>query len=259
MQFDRSPKVTFDAAAEDYDSFRPSYPSEAVHAMVSLSALQPDSRLLEVGCGTGQATVLLAKLGYRIDAIELGAHLAAIAAENCAQWPRVRINIGTFEAYEPPCRDYRLVYSAQAFHWIDPDIRLKKTAGLLKPGGSLCLLYNTTPKVDGALAVLSDKLQELTGNPIGSPQQTAADMARWREELSNSGLYNDVHVSDYPWDCRYGVREYQGLFRTYSDFRTLTEDLQRKTAEVIAKTIEENGGSVVRRYVCKLIHAKVGK
>jgi SAM-dependent methyltransferase len=255
MEFDTSPRVVFDDAALDYDRYRPGYPDEAIAALIDLSGIEPGSRLLEVGCGTGQATMPVARRGFGIDAVELGPNLAAIAARKLAPWPRVRVAVGSYEDYEPPEADYDLIYSAQAFHWIDPGVRLAKSARLLKRDRCLALLYNCTPRLDGALALLSERLRALTGSPIGTPQMTL-DMERWKTELAESGLFGDIALREYPWSRRYGAEEYRGLFRTYSDFRGLDEDIRAKAAEAIEWTIVEAGGGVERDYVCTLIHAR---
>jgi SAM-dependent methyltransferase len=255
MDFDRSAKVSFDDAAVDYDRYRPGYPDKAIDALMDVSAIGTDSRLLEVGCGTGQATAALAARGLEIDAVELGPRLAEVAIRKLARWPGVRVAIGPYEEYEPPKADYDLIYSAQAFHWVDPAVRLGKSARLLKRDGCLALLYNCTPRLDGALAVLSDRLRELTGSPIGTPQM-ALDMDRWRAELAESGLFESIALYEFPWSRRYSAEEYQGLFRTYSDFRGLDADIRAKAADTIERTIVEAGGTVEREYLCILIHAR---
>ena len=258
MEFDRSARVVFNDAAVDYDRYRPCYPDEAIAAMLNLSDVGLNSRLLEVGCGTGQATASVASRGLEIDAVELGPNLAAVAIKKLAPWPRVHITIGSYEDYEPLITDYDLIYSAQAFHWVDPCVRLRKSARLLRQKGCLALLYNSTPRLDGALAVLSERLQKLTGSPVGTPQM-ARDMDRWQTELSESGLFGNITVYMHPWSITYSAEAYQGLFRTYSDFRELSAELRAKAAETIERTVDEAGGTVTRDYVCALIHArKVG-
>jgi SAM-dependent methyltransferase len=255
MELDRSARVAFNDVANDYDRYRPGYHDEAITAMVTLSDVGPKSRLLEVGCGTGQATRPLAARGFEIDAVELGPELAALAAMNLAHWPRVRVTVGAYEDYEPPTGGYDLIYSAQAFHWVDPSVRLQKTARLLRRRGCLALLYNCTPRVDGTLAVLSERLQKLDGNPIGTPQMSR-DMDRWRNELSESGLFSAIALHEHPWSLTYSAEDYQGLYRTYSDCHGLSADLRARAAETIKRTIDEAGGTLKREYVCILIHAR---
>jgi 16S rRNA A1518/A1519 N6-dimethyltransferase RsmA/KsgA/DIM1 with predicted DNA glycosylase/AP lyase activity len=45
--------------------------------------------MLEIGPGTGPATVTLAERGYRVVAVELGAAMAAVARRDLARFPAV--------------------------------------------------------------------------------------------------------------------------------------------------------------------------
>jgi protein-L-isoaspartate O-methyltransferase len=72
-------RSTFDEAAELYDRARPGYPAALFDDLVELAGIGPGSRVLEIGPGTGQATVPLAERGCRIVAVELGPQLAAVA------------------------------------------------------------------------------------------------------------------------------------------------------------------------------------
>ena len=77
-------RVTFDRAAELYDRARPVAPPEVFDDLVSLCGLEPGSRLLEIGCGTGQATLPLAERGFAVTAIELGAADGGRRAPECS-------------------------------------------------------------------------------------------------------------------------------------------------------------------------------
>ena len=57
-------RATYDEAALLYDQARPGYPEALFDDMVSLSGIPPGGRILEIGCGTGQATVPLACLRF---------------------------------------------------------------------------------------------------------------------------------------------------------------------------------------------------
>ncbi|MGW3851955.1 class I SAM-dependent methyltransferase, partial [Streptomyces fagopyri] len=54
---------TFDEAAELYDRARPRYPAALVDELAGRAGLGPGVRVLEIGPGTGQLTVPLARLG----------------------------------------------------------------------------------------------------------------------------------------------------------------------------------------------------
>src|SRR6185437_8388567 len=109
-------RQSFDAIAEAYAGARPTPPREAFDAICNL--VPPPARLLEIGCGPGNATVCLAERGYRIHAIEIGASLAELARTRLAGFPFM-VEVGAFEdaVLEPESVD--VVASSSAFHWLD--------------------------------------------------------------------------------------------------------------------------------------------
>src|SRR5215211_3949093 len=121
-------RTTFDEAASLYDEVRPGYPEELFDDVVSLSGIEPAGRILEIGCGTGQATVPLARRGYRILCVELGENLAAVARRNLEGYPRAEVRTGAFEDLALQEGAFDLAISATAFHWLDPVVAYPKAA-----------------------------------------------------------------------------------------------------------------------------------
>src|SRR5690348_2105073 len=97
MQNRQQLRQTFDQYAQLYDEARPGYPETLFDDIVSLSGIPAQGRILEIGCGTGKATVPMARRGYHILAIELGANLAAVARRNLELYPQARVYTGSFE------------------------------------------------------------------------------------------------------------------------------------------------------------------
>ena len=102
-------RETFEEAPELYDRVRPDYPEELFDDLARLVGLLPGSRVLELGCGTGQATVSLARRGYRVVAVELGAGLAQVARRKLAPFPAVRVVNAAFEAWPLPAEPFDVV------------------------------------------------------------------------------------------------------------------------------------------------------
>jgi SAM-dependent methyltransferase len=101
-----------------YDEVRPGYPERLFDDLASLSGTEPGARALEIGCGTGQATLPLARRGYRILCVELGANLAAVARTKLADYPNARVLACSFEEWPLKEGTFDLVVSATAFHWL---------------------------------------------------------------------------------------------------------------------------------------------
>ena len=155
MGIARSRRITFEEVADLYNETRTGYPDELVNDIFDLSAMEPDSRILEVGCGPGNATVSFARKGNPILGIELGEQLAQFARENCKQYPNVIIVRSTFEDYELIPHGFDLVISADAFHWIPPEIGYSKIMQALKETGSIALFWHVPldPQTDWSKAV----------------------------------------------------------------------------------------------------------
>jgi SAM-dependent methyltransferase len=256
VQFQQSRGALFDSVAAHYDRYRPPYPDETINAVVSLSALGPASRLLEVGCGTGQATVQFAARGYSIDCVDPGRNLVACATRNCSRYPRIRFTVDTFENAALRPRRYDLLFSAHAFHWVSPKVRLKKAAHLLTRGGCLALLYNYPGRPEEKpLQKLGLQLEKESRGRLGS-WDYMNDIALWSAEIASCGLFRDLTVCRHRWFKRYTAEEYVGLFRTYTDFLSLPQELQDRLARRIRTAVKRNGGWVTRPYDCLLIHAR---
>ncbi len=89
-------RTTFDEAASLYDEVRPGYPEDLFDDVVSLSGIPAGGGILEIGCGTGQATVPFARRGYRILCIELGENMAAVTRHNLEGYPQAEVRTGAF-------------------------------------------------------------------------------------------------------------------------------------------------------------------
>lgn len=144
MGIDRSRRITFEEVADLYNETRPGYPPELVEDVISLSELNPGAHLLEVGCGPGNATILFAQRGYHLLGIELGRKLAEYARRRCQAYPNTTIIQSAFEDYEIQPRSFDLAFSAEAFHWILPEIGYPKMVSALKETGSIALFWHIT-------------------------------------------------------------------------------------------------------------------
>jgi SAM-dependent methyltransferase len=136
-------RSTFDSVASLYDEARPGYPERFFDDLAALSGTGSGSRVLEIGCGTAQATLPLARRGYRVLCVELGANLAAIARAKLTGYPDARVRASSFEDWPLEEGAFDLVVSATAFHWVGSAVRYQKSAQALRPGGSLALIWNT--------------------------------------------------------------------------------------------------------------------
>lgn len=259
MGFDRRSRTAFDDVAQVYQDVRPGYPAQLFEDIVSLSGIPPGGRILEVGCGPGNATIPFAKRGYAMLCLELGQNLAALAAENCRAYPVDILNIA-FEDWPVERASFDLFVSAQAFHWIPPEIGYTKAAATLKDTGSLALFWSQHPVWDTpirqALArVYRDKAPQITR----SAQKNSPEILTKRTvyDIDASGLFQEVLVKHYPWLERYTADQYTKLLSTYSDHRNLADDSRHDLFVAIHELIEQFGGTIEIPYMTVLYLAQV--
>src|SRR5918912_4072484 len=130
-------RATFEEVPELYERARPLYPPELFDDLVTYAGLEAGSRVLEIGCGTGQATLPLAERGFDVVCVELGAGLADVAQRKLAEFANATVVNADFETWDAPPESFDAVVAFTAFHWIDTDVRYAKPARLLRRGGAL--------------------------------------------------------------------------------------------------------------------------
>ena len=136
----RSYGKVFDEIAVEYDRRRPTYPDELLDHACQLAGIGRGDLVLEVGCGSGQLTRGLLARGLRVTALEPGKHLLALARQNLDGVGDVEFRNARFEDASLPRQQFQAVFSASAFHWVDPKVSWQKAADSLVPGGTLALV-----------------------------------------------------------------------------------------------------------------------
>jgi len=270
-------KRSFDRVARQYDQARPGYPEPLFDDLVRLSGIPKGGRILEIGPGTGQATLPLARRGFSILGLELGASMARLCRHNLRQFPDVEIRNTAFEDWPVEPEAFDLVLAATAFHWIRPGTGHARTAKALKSGGSLALIWNfvdipdktgTVPsqgpvRLPGTVPALSDPrffdglraIYQRLAPHIHLSLPPEQRIERQRRKLVGSGLFGPVAVHRYPWQSEYTADRYIGLLKTMSDHSLLAPPVRNAVFRAIRNLIKDNGGAFVRPVVATLFLA----
>lgn len=253
---------TFDRSASDYDAIRPSYPAELFDEIVSTSAIPPEGRILEVGCGTGQATLPFAARGYAMLCLDIGAKLAAIAAQRCAPYPQVSFEIIPFEEWQPEGRAFDLLISATAFHWVPPEIGYPKAAQVLKDAGYIALFWNYHPEPYTGFFERVQSVYQRVVPEWPSPRTGAVEerIKAIETTINGTGLFTPAQIKRYEWSLDYTTAEYVRLLNTYSPHLSLPEERRKRLCQEIGELIEsEFHGIVTKPYLTVLYMAQRAK
>ncbi|MDX6539344.1 MAG: hypothetical protein QOI71_954 [Gaiellales bacterium] len=252
-------RAIFDEDAELYDRMRPGYPDELLDDLAVLAGLRRGSRVLELGCGTGQATVPLARRGYELTAVELGPRLAEVARRKLAAFPSVGVVNADFEQWALPAEPFDLVVAATAFHWLDPCVRLAKSAEALRAGGVLAVI--STHHIAGGDGQFFASVQGcyerwMPGTPVGLELPVAAAVPLGTHELECDGRFENVGVRRYEQEHTYATSEYLDLIQTYSGHRALAAGARRGLLACIAQLSDCHfGGHITKRWLTELAFA----
>ena len=254
-------KRSFGLDAELYDVVRHRYPAALVERIVAYASLSPTSRLLEIGSGTGIATLPFAQRELSIDCVELNDAMANVARAKLAAYPNVRVHTASFEDFAAEAESFDVAFCAQAWHWLSPDVRYRRAHALLRRGGTLAVFANWDAAVLDAVqpAYRRHGLVESRGGPLAwcerDPPDVEASVADARASIESAGGYRDIELHRYPWSRAFTAAEYVALLRTFSDISTRPAEVREPFLSDIATAIEAEG-SVTRHYEAVLMLAR---
>jgi SAM-dependent methyltransferase len=221
---------SFGGAAHRYDAHRPRYPDQLVDDLLAFGA----HRVLDVGAGTGIASMQLTERGADVLAVEPDTRMASIAQEK-----GIPTEIATFERWEPAGRRFDLVVFAASFHWVDPAVALPKVRDILSTGGKLGLIWNrlipTRPTRAEFDLIYKDYMDAGTRGRDGRPDDLIAI-------LTAAGFTSTYQR--YPHNLHYSAQQYVELVFTYSNHLTLAAEKATELRGRLAERIGSAGVSV---------------
>jgi SAM-dependent methyltransferase len=244
-----------------YDRVRPTYPDHMFADLVAITGMDEGSSVLEVGCGTGQATRSLAALGCAVTAVEPGGEMAALARQRLGVFPNVRVERSKFEDWGDGGRRFDVLVAASSWHWVDPSIRWRRAHDVLRPGGWMALLSHVVvrrplePEVYAETADLHERYSP--GNPgWGHPpleKEVRAAGEGWGVAGDPGALFGPTVVRWYPTVQWFDGDGFADLLRSTSLYAQLDAGVRDPLLEAIAERIRTRmGNRAPRRYLSAL-------
>ena len=259
----------FDQIAAEYDRHRPAYPDELIDQACRVAGIGSGDHVLEVGCGSGQLTRGLVARGLHVTALEPGKSLMALARQNLEGAGEVEFVNAQFEDTLFAREQFQAVFSASAFHWVDPKVSWQKVADVLVPGGTLALVQyfgleepRSKRDQEAALAAMRKVAPDIAANwPIYRDLNAMlAGMEQRHDNVSwvwawlgsyeigqdyAGRLFGDVQVAVMPKIIQHTPDELNALVHTMSFYARLSPD-QRQALEREHEVIYERLGRPIR-------------
>lgn len=252
-------REAFGADPANYHAARPPYPEAVWSALAGRAGLRRGIDILEIGAGTGLATLpLLTHKPASLVAVEPDARLAGFLSHTAAD-PRLSVIAEPFEEAELPAAGFDLVVSATAFHWLETVQALTRIHTLLRRRGAVALLWNvfgddsrpdpfheaTTHLFDG------HRLSNSGGGSGKTP--FALDVAERLGHFAATGF-----VADAPefrrWTLELDPEGVRALYATYSNVTALPPPEQARLLDGLAEIASRQFGGHVERNMTTAIY-----
>jgi SAM-dependent methyltransferase len=189
-----------------YVAARPSYPIEAIDAIVAGLGDPASLVVADLGAGTGISSRLIASCGPRVLAVEPNAKMRAAAERD----PRVDWIDGTAEATTLAPASVDAVVAFQAWHWVDHPAGVVEARRILRPGGCMAAVYNERDESDPLTAAYGDIVrrfaleatEEMRANALEAfaaidPPRTQRFAFRNHQDLDRAGVHQRATSSSY--------------------------------------------------------------
>jgi SAM-dependent methyltransferase len=252
-------RLVFGEVADLYDAVRPSYPDAVIDDLVALAPVHPGGAALEVGAGTGKATRMVAARGISVVAVEPSPAMARLIDRNAAGGA-VTIERSDFERWDPLGRTFALVFAAQSWHWVDPDVAFPKAASVLAPGGVLAAFWNRViwehaAARDAVATAYRRAAPEL--DPDHDPMHPGHILPRnddeWAAYVERTSGLERRPPRAYEWRATYSPEGYRELLATHSALRMLGDERREALLEAVHAELASAGPTLelpMRTEVC---------
>jgi trans-aconitate methyltransferase len=248
---DRVRAQSFGALAESYDRTRPTYPTALLDDLLA----ENPAAVLDVGCGTGIVSTLLAQGGVNVLGIEPDPRMAQVARAK-----GLEVEVSRFEEWDARGRRFGLLTCGQAWHWVEPKPGADRAAEVLADGGRLALFWNFGSPPDALNARLHQVYAEFADLGLASEagmrgrrDQRARDT---EATFAEHPAFSELETRRYAWSRTYTTREWTEQLATHSDHATLPVAVQTRVLDAVATAIDAEGGRFEVSYEVLLISAR---
>ncbi|MDO4487784.1 MAG: class I SAM-dependent methyltransferase [Eubacteriales bacterium] len=245
---------TFNEVATTYDKYRPGYVDELYEDIFRYVSITDSDSCLEIGIGTGLATLPFLNKCGQLTAVEYGHDLADLCSQKFSHYENFDVKEGKFEELPIENDSYKLIYAATAFHWIPEKEGYEKVYSLLEPGGAFARFANHPFRKDDGSG-LCEEIDEAYNKyfypyynqqPKVIREYSEEDVKRIAELPLKYG-FTDTEYHIYHRERHFTADEYISLLGTYSNHIAIEESVKKPFFEAIHEAIIRHGDVITIR------------
>ncbi|MGM0166496.1 hypothetical protein IGI39_001456 [Enterococcus sp. AZ135] len=242
---------TFDTTPLVYDKIRPGYVNDLYSTIFEYNPVNKSSKVIEIGIGSGQATLPFLRTGCTLTAVEYGTNFSKLLRTKFKDYSTFSVITNKFENVEFENNTFDLAYSATAFHWIQEEIGYPKVYSLLKSGGTFAQFANH-PRIDKDDSILTKEIDELYSEYYYRYHKIKEESLRTisNSEAQKKALiaekygFTDVHYKLFNRTRNFSAKEYLTLLSTYSDHIAIEKKFRAEFFSKIENAINRCGGKI---------------
>ena len=220
-------KIPFEYCADDYDAYRPGYPSELYDFLVERCSLGPSSLIVDIGAGTGKGSAVFVDRGFRVVAVDAGENMLRRA-------PQTERVIAFAEAMPLDASAADLVLCPQSFHWFATADTLRQFRRILKTSGHLALAWNTRDAEPHHQQEYERLIKRF--NPGHDCAYRNKD---WTLVLEEDRIFRNLEHESYSHTQPMSLEDWKGLARSTSYIRSIGEDRFQEFEKELGRIMED--------------------
>jgi SAM-dependent methyltransferase len=137
-----NPTTRFSSRVDNYVKTRPGYPDGLIPLLEKLCEFTQEAVVADIGYGTGLSTLPFLQNGNRVYGVEPNKEMRQAGEEFLRRYKNFVSVVGTAEYTKLPNKSMDYIIAGQAFHWFDRVAARKEFLRVLKPGGTVALIWN---------------------------------------------------------------------------------------------------------------------
>ena len=221
----------FDQCSEAYSRFRPDYPPELHQYLIERCGLNGNSRVLDVGAGTGKGSAPLAARGIPTISSELS---PAMIGQGVKSYPGLQFICATAEELPLRDRSFRLVSSAQAFHWFEHDKMVAEVSRVLGPAAYFVVYWNSRDLEVDHIREFEQLVAKFNPAHVNSYRRRA-----WGSIIERTGLFIIIDEPQFHQTVAMSAEDWVGLAHSISYIRVIgsakVAEFERALREMLAR------------------------